>query len=61
MISWYLCNHRLGTNELMSQFACVQDPHVDLKLEDFTLTRIPRPKAIYTNPKDTSASMKVRK
>lgn len=39
-------------------FNLLEVPHVNVKLEDFTLTRIPRPRAIYTDPGSAPAVVK---
>ncbi|XP_048244007.1 mucin-5AC-like [Haliotis rufescens] len=42
-----LCGKECWKRKYAQSFDLLEVPHVNLKLEDFTLTRIPRPKAVY--------------
>lgn len=52
-----ICVKECYRRKFAQSFNLLDIPHVNLKMEDFTLTRIPRPKTIYTeaNPANTKA------
>nr|KAG5689308.1 hypothetical protein BaRGS_022032 [Batillaria attramentaria] len=51
-----ICVKECYRRKYAQSFDLLEIPHVNLKLEDFTLTRIPRPKTIYTE--GSSVTMK---
>ncbi|XP_050417290.1 uncharacterized protein LOC126830874 [Patella vulgata] len=49
-----VCIKECYRRKYAQSFDLLDMPHVNLKLEDFTLTRIPRPKTTYTNENTTN-------